>query len=238
LFEVIGSEIVKALQENIPDISRENISTRKPDIKKPAQLPAISVSSSEFTFEDAGVGGGGSDVKDQAEEHLSGDGKTTSFTLSGRPIRPLLRVEAPEGEVKLEKSDYTVDYGKRVITFSSPPPKGRNNILVRYYSAKAAGDTKFVRMNITYNVDVWAKDEPQRDRIAVDAIKAILLAEEGLATKGIRVKPSQGLNFEPESKITDGVFAKRLVYNAEAHLEVKVPVPTIERIEIEHKPPK
>lgn len=238
LFELVGSEIVKALQENIPDIPKDRISTRKPDLKKTAKLPIISVSSSDFTFEDAGVGGGGTDVKEEAQEYLSGDGKTKTFALPSKPIRPLLRVEAPKGEFSRENDDYLVDYEKSVVTFRSPPPKGKDNILVKYYSAKTAGETKLVRMNIKFNVDVWADDETQRDGIAVDAIKALLLAQEDLAMKDIGLKPYQGQNLELEDGIANGVFAKRIVYGVETHLQVKLPVSRIERIEVRKKPPQ
>jgi hypothetical protein len=89
---------------------------------------------------------------------------------------------------------------------------------------------------MTYHVDVWANDETRRDNLAVDAIKSLLIAQEGLARKGIRVKPIGGLNLEPPQNGADGILAKRLIYNVESEMEVKLPIPPIERIEIEWKP--
>jgi hypothetical protein len=241
----IADELVKVLQESVPpDVPEENIGRAKKKTKpEPSsseasaakRLPAISVCSSDFTFRDAGVGGGGTDVKEKTEEQLSGDGKTKTFTLSERPLRPLIRVESPIGAEMHEKDDFVVDYAKNAIAFSSPPPKGKNAILVQYYSAKTSGDSKFVQMNITYNVDVWAADEKERDDITVDVIKAIALAEESLSSRGMRIRPIQGSNLE-DGPLDGEVSVKRLTYSVEVDLQVeKTPVPRIERIEIEQK---
>lgn len=244
LLDDIANELVKALRENLSVPSKDKISTDRPDVKKATSLPAISVASSDFTFQDAGVGGGGGEIRDEAQEYLTGDGKATSFALSGRPIRPMLRVESPTGVPKDEKTDYTVDYAGGRITFNSPPPKGRNNVLVRYYSADTSGTTKYVQMNINYNVDVWASDGKQRDDITIEAIRAIALSGETMSMKGMRIKPVQGLNLELDEgndngeRGTNGIFAKRLIYSVEANLEVKTVVPRIERIEIEQKAPE
>jgi hypothetical protein len=238
LLDAIADELVRALQAGLPDIPEARIRTDKPNLKKTSDLPAISVSSAEFTFQDAGVGGGGTDVKDVVKVYFSGDGKTVTFTLSDKPIRPMLGVESPKGHAKVENNDYTVDYVKSEITFSSPPPRGKNNVLARFYSASTSGEAKYVQMNITYNVDVWATEEKERDSLTIEVIKAIVLSEEGLSTKGMRVTPSRGLNLDAEDIGADGVVAKRLIYSVEANLQVKTLVPTMERIEIEQKPPK
>ncbi len=237
MLDAITDELIKALQEGLPDFPKDRIGTEKPNLKKTTALPAISVSSAEFTFQDGGVGGGGTDVKSEGEEYLTGDGKTTTFTLSGKPIRPMLGVKSRKGEAKTENEDYAVDYRKGTITFVSPPPKGVNNILVRYYSASSSGDTKYVQMNITYNVDVWAAGEKERNSITIDVIRAIALSEEGLSMKGMRITPSQGLNLTLDEEV-GRVSAKRLIYSVEANLQVKIPVPRIERIEIEQKAPE
>ena len=232
----ITDELVRVLQGGLPDVPPARIGTARPDLKKGAKLPAISVSSDAFTLQDGGVGGGGTDVISEAEERLSGDGAKRSFTLSGKPIRPLLRVESPVGTLKTEEDgDYGVDYAKGVVIFGAPPPRGRENVLVKYRAAGTSGETKYVRMSITYNVDVWATAERERDDLTMDVIKAIALSEESLAMKGMRITPSQGLNLEQGE---GEAFAKRLIYSVEANLRATTPVPRIERIEIEQKPPE
>lgn len=238
MLDDIATELVKALQENLEDFPAQKVVKQRPSAPKPADLPLISVSSDSFTFVEAGIGVGSADLKVEASQTLSGDGKTLAFTLTDKPVKPLISVETPKGRRRLEPTDYSVDYPQSVITFSAPPAAGTNNIIVRYRPTSGAGESKNIQMNISYDLDVWAKDETQRDLVTVQVIKAMALSEEGLSAKGIRVTPAQGMNIDAPEGWPAGIFAKRLVYSAEANLQVKVPITRMEKITIEQKKPE
>jgi hypothetical protein len=237
LLTEISSGLVKALQDGLDSVGRENIAARSPRAQ-PVPLPAIFVYSPSFTFEDVGLGGEGVEVREEKRESFSGDGARTVFSLAGKAQRPLLRVEAPAGQAQLENVDYKVDYAKGTLAFRSPPPKGAKNVVVRYASATGAGKTKQIHLNATYSLEVWAGNERQRDDIAVDVIRAVALSQEGFAGRGMLVKPVEGLDLYASKDLPSGVFAKRLVYSVEANLEVKVPAARIERVDVRQLPPK
>jgi len=233
----ISSGLVKALQERVESVSRENIASRSPR-HDPVPLPAVFVYSPNFTFEDVGLGGEGVEVKEEKREAFSGDGARTVFSLAGKAQRPLTRVESSPGHLQIENSDYRVDYPKGTITFRSPPPKGTENVSVKYNSAAGAGKTKQIHMTVVYNLEVWAGNEKQRDDITVDMIKAVALSQEDLANKGMQVKPVEGVDLYSSKDLPSGVFAKRLVYSVEANLQVKIPATRIERVDVRQLPPK
>ncbi len=233
----ISSGLVKALQDRMESVNRGNIASRSP---RPEQipLPAVFVYSPSFTFEDVGLGGEGVEVKEERRESFSGDGARTVFSISGKAQRPLLRVESSAGHMELENVDYKMDYSKGTITFRSPPPKGAENVSVKYNSATGAGKTKQIHLVTVYNLEVWAGNEKQRDDITVDMIKAVALAQEDFANKGMMVKPVEGIDLYASRDIPGGVFAKRLVYSVEANLQVKIPAARIERVDVKQLPPK
>jgi len=233
----ISGDLARAIQENIESVNKKNINARSPP-RSSTSLPAVFVYSPRFTFEDSGIGGEGTEIKDDKKESFNGDGVRTSFELEGKPQRPLLRVEAPSGQVQMENVDYRMDYAKGSINFRSAPPKGKNNVSVKYNSAAGAGKTKQVHLTVVCNVDVWAGNEKQRDDITVDVISAVSLSQEKLANEGKQVKPVEGVDLYGDAGLPDKVCAKRLVYQVEANLEVKIPAPRIERVDVRQLPPK
>ncbi len=233
----ISSGLVKALQERMESVNKENIASRSPRLD-PVPLPALFVYSPNFTFEDVGLGGEGVEVKEEKRESFSGDGSRTVFSLAGKAQRPLLRVESSTGHLQIENVDYKMDYSRGTITFRAPPPKGSENVSVKYNSAAGAGKTKQIHMNATYNVEVWSGNEKQRDDITVDVIKAVALAQEDFANRGMLVKPVEGVDLYASKELPGGVFAKRLVYSVEANLQVKIPASRIERVDVRQLPPK
>jgi hypothetical protein len=235
LFGEIAGELVKALREGIPDASNDMVVAGSPP-QPIGALPRLFIYSPKFTFDDGGLGGGGGEATAQVSDSLDGDGKATAFTLSERPYRPLIRVESPRGQPKVENVDFTVNYNKSSIAFKSPPTKGKGNVVVRYNSSARSGKTRQVRLNIAYNIDVCAADEKQRDDLAIDAIKAVALAQEDLSTKGFQVKPVDGMDVPSDPEAPNGAFVKRLGYSVEASLQVVIPVPPIESVEVKQLP--
>ncbi len=236
LTEISGG-LVKALQERIESVTRDNIAPRSPR-PEPVPLPTVFVYSPRFTFEDVGIGGEGAEVKEEKRESFSGDGVQTVFLLAGKAQRPLLRVESSPGQLQIENVDYKVDYAKGAITFRSPPPKGAGSVSVKYNSAAGAGKMKQIHLDAVYNLEVWAGNEKQRDDITVDVMKAVALAQEDFANRGMQVKPVEGIDLYASKDLPGGVFAKRLVYSVEANLQVKIPAARIERVDVRQLPPK
>jgi len=237
LLSEISGGLVKALQERVESVSRGNVASRSPR-PEPVPLPAVFVYSPSFVFENVGLGGEGVEVREEKRETFNGDGSRRVFSLAGKAQRPLLRVEASAGQVQIENVDYKVDYVKGTIAFRSPPPKGAENVSVKYNSATGAGKTKQIHLTAAYYLEVWAGNEKQRDDITVDVMKAVALAQEDLATGGMLVKPVEGVDLYASKDIPGGVFAKRLVYSVEANLQVKVPAARIERVDVRQLPPK
>jgi len=232
----ISGALVKAIQENVESVRKGNIYAKSPP-DEAGTLPSIFVHIPSFTFDDAGLGGAGAEVKEEKSEAFSGNGERTAFSLAGKPQRPLIRVEAPPGQVQLENIDYRMDYSKGTIVFRSAPPKGRQNVSVRYNSASGSGRTREVHLGAVCNVDVWAGNEKQRDDIAIDVIKAVALSQEELSGTGMQVRPVEGKDL-PDSDLPKGVRVRRLVYSVEANLQVKVPAARIERVDVKQLPPK
>lgn len=233
----ISGDLAKAIQENIESVTKKNVSARSPP-SSAGSLPAVFVYSPRFTFEEVGIGVEGTDVKEEKNESFNGDGSRTSFSLSGKAQRPLVRVEAPAGQVQVERIDYRMDYAKGTIVFRSAPPKGKQNVSVIYNSASGAGRTRQIHLNVVCNVDVWAGNEKQRDDITVDVIRAVALSQETFASDGRQLKPVEGIDLYGAADLPENVRAKRLVYTVEANLEVKVPAARIERIDVKQLPPK
>jgi hypothetical protein len=144
-------------------------------------------------------------------------------------------VESPIGEIRKENEDYTVDYNEGAVIFRSPPEKGKENILIRYHSAKGVSVTRGLKVNAKYHIDIWASDEDACDAIAIDVIKTLLIGRDELAKQGLNIRPIQGYNIEAEKEISNQAFGKRLVYSIETEMYVEITVPPIEKIEIQRK---
>ncbi len=231
MFGDIENAMVNILQRNLEAVPKENIGTRKPDLKIKKNLPAISVANLDFKTDDVGMGRSVSSVDSETVERFSGDGKKIAFALGQKPLRPTVFVEHPAGTRLGEKANYTVDYEKAVVNFHSPPRKGTDNIVIRY---RMPVETKGVKFRLNYLINVWSQDAIQRDRITIDVIKALLKEEETFNRKGMLIKPLGGLNI-PSDQVPEGVYGKTLEYMVEAYLHVETPLPRIEKIEFKEE---
>lgn len=236
MFDIIEDALIKILQEKLTNIPKDNITTRKIDLKK-TTFPFLSLYDVDFTLEDLGIGRESGESKKELSEKFSGDGKKSSFQLSVRPIKPIISVESPTGQIRKEKEDYTVDYEKGVVTFLSPPKEGKENILIKYHSAKGASITRGLKVNAKYYIDVWDSEKDACDSTAIEVIKILLIGRDDLAKKGLNIKPIRGYNIEPEKEFSNLAFGKRLEYSIETEIYVEIPTPLIEKIEIQRKSP-
>ncbi len=225
MFNRIESAIIEVLKEQLQSVPKGNIDIKKP--KPGGKLPAISVANVSFDVKDVGVGStiGGENAR--AHEKFSGDGERTEFILSEKPVRPLIAVEHPPGS-RLNEADYTVDYGRGVVIFRTSPKKGADNISVKYLKPF---EIKGLRLNLIYHIYVWASDEAQRDKIAVEVLEAVLREETSLDKQGVYMKLVKGFNTSIDDE-AENVFGKTLEYMIEADLRVEVPYPRMEKIDV------
>jgi hypothetical protein len=232
----ISEQAAAALKERLDSLPGESIVARAPGAKGPPRLPFVFVYTPEFSFEDSGLGGGGTQVSEEVEDLREGDGKQAAFKLSQRAQRPLSSVESPRGSPLTEGSEFSVNYSTGRVTFTSPPKKG-SEVVLRYLSAASAGRTRSVRLSVVCNIDVWGTDEGRVDDIALEVVKGMVLSQEALSARGIRFKPSNGRTLGKDDGLPGEVFAQRVVYNAEIEVLAKESVPRIESIEVRQKPP-
>lgn len=82
-------------------------------------------------------------------ETFSGDGSTTTFTLSNTPVVPESETVEVDGSQQTRGTDYTIDYETGVITFTTAPSSGTDNISVTYDYFDSVDET-----SITYKPTV------------------------------------------------------------------------------------
>jgi len=228
MFSKIEDAIITALRENLGAVLKENISTKKPDFGVKGNLPAVSIGNVDFKIDEVGIGRSVDTTDKETHESFSGDGERKSFTLSTKPLRPILSVEHPAGIRRKENVDYVVDYGNGMITFQSPPEEGSENVMIKYLLPL---ETRGVKFNLRYHITVWSRDEVQRGKLTVDVIKTLLKEEEAFNSKGIFIKPLKGFNCSLD-EAPEGIYGKTVECLAEAYLQVEIPLPRIEKIEI------
>jgi len=233
MIEEVEKEIIEILKHNLKEI--KNVDIIRPDFKKDnlqAILPAISFENVEFKTEDLGIGFSSGAKKEGQQDKFKGDIKTTEFKLSKKPLKPLAIVECPPGTRKREIDDYTVDYEKGIINFRIPPEKGKD-ISIKYFINKSAAETKGLKLNLKYNLNIWAANEQERDKITMDVLKTLLTFTDVLSSKGIILRTIGGKNIDGD-KIKD-VFGKNIECNIETEIYVEIPYEIIKKIEIKEE---
>jgi hypothetical protein len=234
--QFVLNEFVNILQES-PEVVAENISLGRPDIERVKKLPLVAIYDSGFEIEELGFGSNFGESKEEKSEQLSGDGKTTEFKLQNKPLKPLSIVKIAKQSAMREPNDFRVDYASGNLIFRSPPPKGKNNVIVNYTIAKSVSEIKGLRIRIQCLIDMWAKDSAQCDSITLGVMKTILISCDKLSKSGISVRPVKCIEISSENNIiTKGpknlLFGRRLVYVADTNVTVEIKVPTIKEIQI------
>lgn len=227
MFKKIETAIIKVLQDHLKTVPKDNIGVKNPKLGE--NLPAISLTNVDFEVKEVGLGRsiGGEGL--ELQETFSGDGKKKEFTVKEKPLRPTITVEHPPG-MRIKEDDYGVDYKNGVITFHSPPKEGKENILIKYLKPI---EIKGVRFNLRYHLTVWAGDEAQRDAITVEVMETLLREEDTLNRQGIPIRPVKGFNIPPDKDLPGEIHGKTIEYLIEADLQVEVPYPRIEKIELQ-----
>ena len=214
--------IVEALQSGM-DVPKGRVGLKSPAAKQ--KLPYVHVSNVSFEVKDGGLGGsvGGEGVT--VSDRFDGDGVITSYTLTEKPMRPLVSVESPPGS-RVHPNQYVVDYLAGTVTFNKPPKKGERNVVMLYRKPYLS---RGINLELTYNVIVWEGDEEARDRLATAAMQALLKAEETLNSSGIFLKPVRGYNVDQG---LGGGYGKAIEYSVEGEVRVDIEVGRIESIDM------
>jgi hypothetical protein len=224
----IEDRLVKILQEKVKEIPKDNIVVNM----EPATSPAVAISNLNFAFENMGLVENIDEGNIAMEELFSSDGAKKSYSLEDKPLQETVQVTCPPGTSLEERKDFDVDYAKTSIEFSKAPPKGKNNLLVKYLSNKKIMTVKGLKIKGTYAIDVIHTDRAEADSLAEKVVKALLLAEDELATEGIELKPVGGEMLREQGKKTEKI---RLNYAFEMEMRVKKIIPPITKITISRK---
>lgn len=203
-------------------IPAENIMIGELDTNK----TSISLINTGFTIEELGIGGSGGVKQEEVIEKFHPNGKTEHFNLSKKPLRPLIRVENPIGTVKNEPDDYIADYESGKISFRSPPEKGKESVQVKYQIARTVGETRKLKFMLVYSISVWADDLQEKNLLTLEVIKALYRERNTLINSGIdEMKLIKGYS-------ADARKASIVEYHVETTIQIEMPLPPIERIEI------
>ena len=221
MFAEVEEAIVKALQDNLDGVKKGSIGSSR--VTPKTELPYVQVSNSSFKPVDSGIGRPVA-PDDKVQEIFDGDGEERVFTLSEKPVRPLLGVEV-DG-MKAGARGYKVDYREGTVALGKPPKKGEANVKITYLKPYV---TLGQRLALVYEVKVWERDEAQRDSLAEAAMMALLKEEEALNKQGLFLKLLDGSNTEEPGVEALG---KRILYEVEADLVAKIDVGRMEEIDV------
>jgi len=224
----IEDRLVKILQEKVVEVPGENIVINI----KPEKLPAVIISNLDFKFENAGLAENIDEGKIELEERFNSDGVKTSYKLQEKPLKNSVHVESPPGTPLAEKDDYVINHEEGSIGFRTAPPKGKNNIFVKYLSQRSVMTLKGLKVKALYSIDVWGADRVEADSIAEKVVKALLTVEDELLAEGVESKPVEGMVLVEEESKAKKI---RLKYMFERELRVEKLVGPIEKIEITSK---
>ena len=223
--EAILESLRKGLSDLVPS---ENITVGEMDQKKDK---SIFLMNTGFTVEEQGIGGSVSVKKEEAAEKFDSDGKKKDFSLSQKPLKPLVSVESAVGSLKSEPDDYTVDYQKGLISFRAPPEKGRESVQIKYNIACAVAETRNLEFTLTYLIYVRGEDIQNRDQIMLETIKVLYREKAALAKKGVEeLKLIKGYTIQKAEGQNTNVGI--IEYQMETTIRIETLMPPIERIEI------
>jgi len=226
MLKEIEDKLVKVLREKLTDVPKENIVVGI----EPSRLPAVVISSLEFTLEKADMAENLDSGDIDLEEKLSPNGVETVFKLKEEPLRNSLHVEYPIGEQLTEKSDYSVDYARFSIKMRKAPTKGKNILKINYKSRNRVLTLKKLKVKALYSVDILGRDGTEADSLAEKVIKTLLEEEDKLIDEEIEIKPVGGTTSFQEKNVKT-----RLNYKVERLMRLEQIIGPIEKIEITRK---
>lgn len=230
-FADVEKAILETIQENLQSVPKGAIVVRRSD-NPPKKMPAIWLWSRSFTTSDVAVSRDGPTIGEVVRDEFNGDGEKVSFKLSSPPLRPLLSVEHPPDGLAREGEHFKIDYGAGMLTFFEPPSRGNKNLVVEYYGGKKAAEVKSLRVSLHYSLDVWATDHAEESIIIDEIVSVLVKTREYLESMGIEIRLRGGSDLTQKEGVPDGLSCRRLEFDAEANLILRMPIPRIQRIEV------
>jgi hypothetical protein len=225
MIEEVDNTILELLRKTLAELVRpEDITTGE---FEPKRTTAISIINSDFSVEELGIGGSGSIKKEKIVDDFKSDGKTKDFSLSQKPLQSVI-VENPIGTEKNETDDYTIDYENGTVSFRSASEKG--GVRITYFAARDVAEIRNLQFVLTYSLMINAKDPQDRNKITMETIKALYREKPEMVKKGIsQIRLIKGYL----KKISDDpITVSVLEYQLETTVEIEMPMPAIEYIEI------
>ena len=229
MFSRVEEQVIKVLQEGMDGVPKNSISTKIKDLKK---TPAVQVTNVSFRLGDSGLGRPIVGEENLQRDVFSGDSKKTEFKLSEKPVRPIISVESPLGN-KINDNMFSIGYREATIIFNEPPTSGENNIAIRYIKPF---ETIGLHLNLTYNINVYGKDEEERDALAVKVLESVLKGESKLNGESISLKLVTGYNIDVIPENLKDAYGKTIEYTLDSPLIVLIESGIMEEIDIQ--PPK
>lgn len=223
---VILDVLRKGLSGLLP---RDAVAAGEPDLKKPQFLSLVCTS---FSAGEEGIGGSGGVGREAATDDFPADGKTSEFTLSKKPVRPLLAVETPVGTARNAPDDFTVNYDTGVLTFRVAPEK-KTKVRVNYNTEITTGETRTIRFFLTYHLVIGAGTREECDAIILETIRVLIRERPRLEKGGVaELRLVRGFaRVYPENRDRT---VDVLEYEAQTTIRIEIPVPPIERITIQN----
>jgi hypothetical protein len=194
---------------------------------------SVSVVCSSFSAEEEGIGGSGGIQRERVSDEFASDGKTGVFSLSQKPVRPLISVETPPGTLKHSPDDYTIDYERGSVTLRVVPDK-KAKIRMNYYADRPVGETRSIRLRLVYALAIAADTREETDKIVLETIKVLSRERSRLEERGVsEMKLVHGYG---ESLLENrGKVVNVLEYQAQTTVRIEIPAPPITQIEIGQK---
>jgi hypothetical protein len=229
MIKEVDEAILESLRKGLSNIvPSENIVVEEVN---PEKGKSIFLVNTGFTVDEQGVGGSGGVRREEVVEKFDSDSEKKNFSISQRPIKPLISVESPIGILKSEPDDYTVDYQNGVVSFRVPPEKGKENIRIKYNIARVVAETRDLKFTLTYSIYVRGENIRNRDLIMIEIIKTLYLEKTALAKKGVEeIQLIRGYT-TPRTEgqnINEGIIE----YQVKTTIKIEMLLPSIERIEI------
>ncbi|MCD1294338.1 hypothetical protein CUJ83_04910 [Methanocella sp. CWC-04] len=218
------------LREGLSEfISPENIVIEEFKTKKPKK--SISLVSTEYVIEELGMGSSSTIKKEEAMEKFDTDGEKKDFQLSRTPLNPLISVESPPGTIKNEPDDYMVNYATGSISFRTAPEKAKDGVHARYNVARAVAETRNLKFVLNYSLIITTENPRDKSILTLEAIKLLYGKKTAMVSNGIEdFKLLKGYSVHAsEGQVVD---ASVIDFQVVKIVEIEIPMPPMERIEI------
>jgi len=225
-------EVLEVLRKGLSDyIKAEDIRLEENSAER---KPGILVLNTGFTITDSSIGGYGGEKQEVRTESFDTDGKKSDFTLETPPLRPLSVVEQPPGTRRSEPDDFTVDYEKGVISFRTPPDRGKRSLQVQYCVSQSLAEVVTLQADLDYVITIIAEEPKNRDHLMLELVKTLFDRRNFIHAEDLTeirlVRGYLGCEVSP-SKVLPAVLNCQIG----SIITIEIGLPTIKQIDISQK---